>query len=180
MNKHIVGFILFNIIVGASAIAAALFYEMPKIESVSVPEVPVTYTGKSCWKNFKMPVKGEVSTRVIQAVFDENTNELDMDLFLERKNHSTESADVTLDFFVKTGSQTRYVASERVNLTPKFNLEDKAAQNITSSYQWLNDLKSHENLYVVPQWTFDAENNKRPVPRFDELNAAPVTVVEKN
>ena len=181
MNKHIAGFILFNLIVGSSAVVAALFYEVPKIETIRVfEELPVTYSGRSCWRSGRNFENGQVNAKIVQAVFDENTNQLDMDLYLERKNHSTDYAGVKLHFFVKNGSETRYLATEKVDLTPNFNLDDKATQSISQSYKWLNNLKSHENLYVVPQTTFDADNYKKIAPRFDELNAAPVMVAERN
>ncbi len=178
MKKHVVGFILFNLIVGTSAIIAALFYEMPKIDSVDVPETPVIYT-RSCWRMRKNLQSPQVNAKITQAVFNENTDQLDMDLFLERKNHSTENVSVSLQFFVKDGNQTRYLATETFNLTPDFDLDDKAAQSVTFSYKWLDDLKSHENLYIVPQ-TAATENYTRLAPRFDEASAAPVTVVDGN
>lgn len=178
MNKHIFGFILFSLIVGTSAFIYGFFFTpLATIQPVSVFEVR-TEKRKSCRKEtYSRVERGEVTAKVVQAVFNSNTNQLDMDLFLERKNSSTDNVAVRLHFFVKDGAKTRYLATEKVDLTPDFNLDDKATHSITSSYEWLDNLKSRENLYVVPQTIGNTEREFTPV--FDEAKATSVIILSR-
>jgi len=152
MNKHIFGFILFSLIVGTSVFIYGFFFSpLATIQPVYVFENQPEKR-KSCRKQtYSRVERGEVNTKVVQAVFNSNTNQLDIELFLERKNNSTDDVTIWLEFFVKEGAKTRYLVTEKVELTPDFNLDDKATHSITLSDKWLDNLKSRENLYVVPQ-----------------------------
>lgn len=178
MNKHIFGFILFSLIVGTSAIIYGFFVApFVPIQPIQVFENQPEKR-KSCRKEIYSRVEsGKVNAKVVQAVFNQNTNQLDMDLFLERKNNSTDNVAVWLEFFVKEGAKTRYLATEKVNLTPDFNLDDKATHSITSSYEWLDNLKSRENLYVVPQTFGNTQRGFTPV--FDEAKATSVIILSR-
>lgn len=181
MKQHITGFILFNLIVGASVVVAALFYSVPNADSVRAPEAPTNYVKTTCWRSRKMRKNEDLNAKVVQAVFNENTNQLDMNLSLNSRDTASGFVSVEFDFFVKDGNQTRYLASETLHyLKPEFNLDGKATQSIISSYQWLDDLKSHENLYVVPRTGSNAENENNSAPRFDESNATSVIVINGN
>lgn len=188
MKKHIIGIIVFSFIVGTSAFVAAFFYHTLKSEqpqdidasNVYVMSEPYTH---SCWKNYKTK---SVSVNVSQAIFDSKTGELKTELFVQSKDSSFKNINVSLMFFIKDGDSTRYLATE--NLTNRngemkgsFDMSDaqnmKAIFGVNSSYQWLDDLESHENLYVVPEITLNAGNTYgKFTAAFDELNATPVTV----
>ena len=177
MNKHIFGFILFSLIVGTSAVIYGFLASPAVVEPVFVFENQ-PQKRKSCRKQMYSRVESkEVSAKVVQAVLNSNTNQLEMDLFLERENNSIENAAVRLHFFSKEGARTRYLATEKVVLTPEFNFDNKATQSITSSYEWLDNLRSRSNLYVVPQTIADGENYRSVTPRFDEEKAMPITLM---
>jgi hypothetical protein len=174
MSKHIFGFILFSLIVGISAIIYGFFaLPSPLVLPVYVFENQPEKR-KSCRKEtYSRVERASVNAKVVQAVFNSNTNQLDIDLILERKNSLTDYATVSLHFFAKDGAETRYLRTEKVNLTPN----NKMMHSITESYDWLDDLKSRGNLYVVPQTIGDGESYQRLMPRFDETNAMPITLV---
>ncbi|MDQ3088773.1 MAG: hypothetical protein M3Q78_09260 [Acidobacteriota bacterium] len=177
MNKHIFGFILFSLIVGTSAFIYGFFYSpLAAIQPVYVFENRPEKR-KSCRKEtYSRVERATVNAKVVQAVFNSNTNELDMDLFLDLNNRLTEEATVKFHFFAKDGAETRYLKTEKVILTPN----DKMTYSITKSYGWLNNLKSRGNLYVVPQTIGDGESYQRFTPRFDETNAMAITLVGKD
>ncbi len=189
MNKHVVGFILFNLIVGTSIIIAAFFYQIPKFESVVVtPVTSETYT-RSCWKGNKRYANKMTSVKITQAVFDSKTEELKLELFVQSdvksfKNIkvSFKNIKVALHFFVKDGDSTRYLATEKLTdeKMDKVNIDlsegAKITFLITSSYDWLGNLNSRENLYVIPELTSNANTYGDYTPVFDEANATPVTL----
>jgi hypothetical protein len=167
MKQHIFGFILFTLIVGTAGLISAFFTELPSRDAVKVFDVPRTVEYKSsCWKQVKSPT-GNSSARVVQATLDQKTKQLETDLFIEREASSVRSVNVSLHFFTKDAKGTHYLATEKVWLEPFFNSDNRAAQSITSSYKWLDELGSYENLYVVAE-------TKSSTPRFSESNAVPV------
>lgn len=177
MTKHIAGFILFGFIVGISGIIAFIFAEIPQPEKVFDDELILPrYESKSrCYKRSHGSFdNSDVSVKVVQAVFNERTKQLDTDLFIKRKDFSTENVSVVLHFFAKEIDGTKYLASERVWLEPEFNLEGKATHTITSSYQWLDNLNSFENLYVLADTANSKVNYKKFNPYFDEYKATAV------
>lgn len=175
MTKHVAGFILFSFIVTVSSVVAFIFAEIPQPEKVSEFTVP-KYTSKTrCFKNFSNDYENSrTSVKVVQAVFNERTKQLDTDLFIQRETSLTKSVSVVLHFFAKDIKGARYLASEKVWLEPNFNVEDKATHAITSSYQWLDNLSSHENLYVIADTTNHKAGYKKYVPAFDENKAAAI------
>ncbi len=178
MNRHIFGFILFSLIVGVSAIIYNFFFApLAAIQPVYVFENQTQPRNYFHSEKFKRP--GKTNAEVVQAVFDQNTSQMDVDLFLDRKNNSMDEVAVRLDFFVKDGIKTRFLASEEI-LLPQFDFDNESTESVTLSYEWLNDLESVENLYVVPQTIRNADSYSETTPRFDKANAMPVTVVNKD
>jgi hypothetical protein len=177
MNKHIFGFILFSLIVGTSAFIYGFFFTpLATIQPVYVFENQPEKR-KSCRKEtYSRVERATVNAKVVQAVFNLNTNQLDMDLFLEGKDNSIDDVTVRLHFYVKDGAKTRYLRTEKVLLTPN----DKMIHSITESYDWLSDLKSRGNLYVVPQTFVGIERDQALRLSFDEANAMPITVIGKD
>ncbi|MEO8074342.1 MAG: hypothetical protein ABI686_13975 [Acidobacteriota bacterium] len=177
MNKHIVGFILFNLIVGTSIITAAFFYQMPKYESVVVtPVTSETYT-RSCWRSNKGYANKISAPKVTQAIFDRKTGEIKTELFIQSKNESTEDFIVGLHFFVKDGNSTRYLSTQEISESVSNDAKDSSF--VTYSYDVIDvidDLKQSENLYVIPEIISNANNYSDYTPVFDEANATPVTL----
>ena len=188
MNKHIVGFILFNLIVGTSIIIAAFFYQMPKYDSVVVtPVTSETYT-RSCWKSNSRFINNTTSPKVTQAVFDSKTHELKTELFFQTDARSIEDIKLALHFFVKDSHSTRFVGTENLtrekfDMTNIQNISDiydtserrmiKAEFSGNSSPDWLDDLKPRENLYVMTEF-INTGMNRDYTPVFNEANATPV------
>lgn len=169
MKQHIFGFVLFTLIVGTAGLISAFFTELPSRDAVKVSEVPRTVEYKSsCWKKVKSTEKaGNVSARVVQATFDLKLKLLEADLLVERETSSVKSVSVSLHFFTKDENGTRFLATEKVWLEPAFDQSHSAVQSIITSYKWLDNLDSYENLYV-------AAETKMGTPKFSESNAVPV------
>ncbi len=186
MNKHIIGFIIFSLIVGTSAVVASFFYGVPKIESVNVSETSVTYSGKSCWKSTKNYKSGLASVKVLQAVFNPDSKKLATNLSVTPGDNSFKNVRLALHFFVKDGNSTRYLATENLtdkngNLEGVYDLnEDKFSKtlfSVTSTYKLFSNLRSYENLYVIPQIFTERDSfTDYAPPQFDEINATPVTL----
>lgn len=181
MNKHTFGFLLFSFIVGTSAIIYGFFFApSPLVHPVYVFENQPE-PRKSCRKErFKQIEGGDVRAKVLQAVLNQNTNQLDMNFSLDSKNNLMNEISVRLDFFVKDGKKTRFLASENVTLDHDFNVDYESTSTVNLSIDWLKDLKSVENLYVVPQTQRNFEKYNETTPRFDKANATPVTVANED
>ncbi len=177
MTKHIAGFILFSFIVGVSGVLAFIFAEIPKVEiAVEESYVPRYESKTRCYKkNYDNYENSNASVKVVQAVFNERTKLLDTNLFIKREDSSIQSVSFALHFFVKDRKGVRYLASENYYLKPDFNSWDEASQAIPSrSYQWLDDLTSQENLYVIADTASNKTNYKKYQPTFDENKATAI------
>lgn len=188
MNKHIIGLIIFSFIVGMSAIIAALFVpmpQMPKLDSVKVSESnDYIYRGNTyCKKKKRKPRPKDyselASAKVSQAVFDLNKKQLDTQFTIERGDDSTETVKVALHFFVNDRFGVQHIKTEFVTLTPNFDIGDKAITTKTSSFKWLNNLESRENLYVIAEVVTDSYNYKHYAPVFDSYEATAVLLSPK-
>ena len=183
MNKHFIGLIIFSFIVGMSAIIASLFIQMPqmpKIEAVKVSESnDYVYRGNThCKKKKRKPRPKNyselASAKVSQAFFDLNKKQLDTQFMIERANDSTETVNVALHFFVNDRFGVQHIATEFVTLAPNFDIGDKAITTKISSFNWLNNLESRENLYVMPEVIKNSDTYKNYPPIFDSFEATAV------
>jgi hypothetical protein len=131
------------------------------------------------------------SVKITQAVFDSKTEKLKLELFVQSDVKSSRNIKasfknirVALHFFVKDGDSTRYLATEnlideemdKVNVDLSEGGSVKITFLTTSSYDWLGNLNSRENLYVIPELTSNANTYGDYTPVFDEANATPVTL----
>lgn len=185
MNKHIIGLIVFSFIVGMSAIIASFFVpmpQMPKIDSVRVSDShEYLYRGStSCKKKKRKPRPKDYSelavAKVSQAVFDLNKKQLDTQFLIERANDSTETVNVALHFFVNDNFGVQHIATEFLTLTPNFDMGDKAMLSKVSSFNWLNNLESRENLYVMAEVVNSEVRYRKTPPKFDTYEATAVLV----
>jgi hypothetical protein len=183
MNKHIVGLIIFSFIVGISAIIASFFVQMPQIPTLDQVRVsgenPYIYRGhKSCGKKKRKPRPRDyselASAKVSQAVFDLDKKQLDTEFTIERTNDSTETVNVALHFFVNDRYGVQSIATEFITLNPNFDIGDKAVTTKISSFKWLNNLESRENLYVMPEVVTNEYNYTNYPPTFDSSEATAV------
>lgn len=174
MTKHVAGFILFSFIVSVSSIIAFIFAEIPQPDKVLEFNVPRVASKTRCFKSSYSVENSKASVKVVQAVFNERTKQLDTNLFINRESPSTKTVSVVLHFFTKDIKGARYLASEKVWLEPEFNIEDKALQGITSSFLWLDNLTPRGNLYVIADTTNPQANYKKYQPIFDESKATAI------
>lgn len=178
MNQNVFGVILFSFIVGTAMFVSAFFAPVTEQPLVVVEKPTVSSKPTSCFTKKKFvdettPV-GVANIKVVQAVLNQNTSQLDTDFFIERGNFRTNAIGIALHFFSKDGGKTRYLATQTVTVTPDFDYDNKANQAVTSSYQWLDDLKRRDNLYVIAELSSSFNNNRNPEPRFDETKATAV------
>ena len=165
MKKHIIGLTLFSVIVSAAAVVFAVF-NVPEIVSVSVPQYVLAERTHCKMRQSANRSKID-SLMVTQAVLDLKTKQINWEL-------STSSANpgIALHFFVKNRNGTRYVNSE---LLPVIYRNEDVPMNGTSSYEWLDNLGSYENLYVAAEYTtWKKFQDKTVQPKFDAEKATSV------
>ena len=143
MKKHIFGFALFSFIVGTTGFIYAML-SIVNIEEVKVPSHSQTYSPtKSCWKMKRETSRANLNSPLVkQATFNLASKQLRWELAASEVN-----TPIALNFFIKGVNGTRYVNSTFV---PTIAFRDGSV-NATSSYEWLNNLDSYENLYVIAE-----------------------------
>lgn len=168
MTKHIVGLLIFTLIVGTSAVIAGLFgyASAPEADSVTVSETYRVYKKKKRKKRCrkKRPRPREVAATVVQATFDESGRTLTTEVVLG----TPETADLELHFFVSDAYGTQYLKKETIVISSSETLYE-------NSFGWLDRLESKENLYVVARPRPASRGWDYP-PEFDAALAVPVLV----
>ena len=173
MKKHLFGLALFSLIVGSAIFFKAIFFA-----SVYKYDVIRTFPENSCWKMKRETVQAqqtEVKTTkplIRQAIFNLNTKQMDWDLIVP------ETTSIVLHFFVKDSLGARHLNSEFI---PIYSVNKTGTNNgileITSSFLWLDNLDSYQNLYIVPEVMSRREFSKKGIrPVFDEISAVPVSL----
>jgi hypothetical protein len=144
MIRHYFGFALFSFIVGTSAVVYAMF-NVENVVEIAAPSYSATYSPtKSCWKMKRESRRGNLySPMVKQAVFNSNSKQLRWEL----DTAELETA-IALNFFVKDENGMRYINSE---LVPMNAYRYDSIIRSTSSYEWLDNLDSYENLYMTAE-----------------------------
>ena len=170
MTKHIVGLIIFTLIVGTGAVIAGLFSSVtaPDADSVTVYKDSGVYKKKRkkrCRKKRK-PRPREISATVLQATFDQAAKKLTTEIFV---NDTDVEGDLELHFFVRDAYGTQYLKKETIAVSSEENLYE-------NSFGWLNRLESKKNLYIVPQ-VKDSSSRWDYQPRFDAEKATPVLIM---
>jgi hypothetical protein len=169
MKKHIFGFALFSFIVGTAAFIYAML-SIVNIEEVRVPSYTPTYSpAKSCWKMKRETSRVNFGSPLVkQATFNLASKQLKWELDTSRVD-----TPIALNFFIKGENGTRYVNSTFV---PTIAFSDGSV-NATSSYEWLSNLDSYENLYVTAEPVWDSKRGNKNFSReFDASKATAVLV----
>lgn len=142
MNKHLFGFALFSLIVGTTIFIYGVFH----ITDSRAIHQSVDYSNysqtKSCWKMKQSHRENLGLPRVTQAIFDVDSKQLRWEL-----DTSEVDTPITLNFFVREKNGMRYINSA---LVPVLAYRDGSVR-ATSSYEWLDNLDSYENLYVIAE-----------------------------
>jgi hypothetical protein len=180
MNQNIFGVILFSFIVGTAIFVSEFFVKLPSPPSVD-NEQPIIYQSKNrCGKTvYQSPIVSSLAKiKIKQSVLNLNTNQLNTSLEIERERPSVENIGVSYYFFVKDGKSTRFLSSETVTVKPDFNTHNKANELIISSYSWLDELNSKDNLYVIVEPSANGFRPSSSIPRFDDSMATPVLLMK--
>jgi hypothetical protein len=168
MTKHIVGIILFSLIVGTSVVVAGFFNVLTTdTNSVTIKENYRVYKKKKrkkrCRKK-RRPREDNFQANISQAVFDKKTNQLTTSWTFQRGSNG--SRDLDLHFYVKDEFGTQYLKKETITVN--------ADQNIyENSFDWLNRLESRNNLYIVPKIS-KSNDNWDYRPGINSSNSVPV------
>ena len=168
MIKHYFGFALFSFIVGTSAVIYAMV-NVVNVNEVTVPSYSTYSPGKSCWKMKRESRETNISSPTIrQAVINLKTKQLKWELDTSQVN-----TPIALNFFIKGENGTRYVSSTFLFM---IDYQDGSV-DMTSFCEWLNNLDSYENLYVIAESVpTSAYKNKNFQPIFDQSKATAVLV----
>jgi len=168
MIKHYFGFALFSFIVGTSAVIYAMV-NVVNVNEVTVPSYSTYSPGKSCWKMKRESRESNISSPTIrQAVINLKTKQLKWELDTSQVN-----TPIALNFFIKGENGTRYVSSTFLFM---IDYQDGSV-DMTSFCEWLNNLDSYENLYVIAESVpTSAYKNKNFQPIFDQSKATAVLV----
>jgi hypothetical protein len=169
MKKHIFGFALFSFIVGTTGFIYAML-SIVNIEEVKVPSYTQTYSPtKSCWKMKRETSRENLGSPLVkQATFNLASKQLRWEL-----NTSQVNTPIALNFFIKGENGTRYVNSTFV---PTIAFRDGSV-NATSSYEWLNNLDSYENLYVIAEPIAHGKRGNKNFSREFDANKATAVLV---
>jgi hypothetical protein len=147
MKKHILGIALFSLIIGSAGIFYSFFAD--DYDTYNIVETEV-YSYESFDGGFV-----ESQPIIRQAVLDLKTKQINWE-FSNRNN----KADIALYFYIVDSHGVRYLNSEHTRTTNDF----------VSSYIWLDNLKSYENLYVIAV-DMNTHRAQSAIPRF-EINKA--------
>ena len=169
MKKHILGFALFSLIVGATAIVYALVNVPETIRVVDV--APVSYVRQndsaskptSCWNmNRRAEESKSGSPLISQADLNEESG-----LFIFEIGCSENLKQVFLYFYEKTENAAKLIAVEKIDLKPSINCENKSS--LYKNFAWAKEVNPASNIYVIAR-----TSNKNMSASFDESLAVPV------
>ena len=169
MTKHIVGLIIFTLIVGTSVVVASLFGASHAPKTYNCDKYNVKHKvykkkkRKKKRRHEKRHKRGHYAANMTQAIFDKGSNQLTTSL--DFKNESFEGV-VDFHFFVKDEFGTQYLKKETIKASSTQSVYE-------NSFSWLNRLESRENLYVMPIAIY-SNRNLDYQPRFDVSRATPV------
>lgn len=186
MNQNVFGVILFSLIVGTAVFVSVYFVPLPVPPAVVEKTFNTITVDKkySCSKQsrrtvYQPPQYGLANVKVIQAVFNQETKQLNTEFRIKRLSNETEGVRIALHFFVKNGKNTTYQATETITLRPDFANTGTADHAVVSSFKWLNDMQPQDNLYVIAESTVSFNQSKSLEPVFEAAKAQSVTVMNK-
>lgn len=182
MNKqHLIGFIIFSLIVGTSVVVGSFYINIPERKAVMVADDDFkTYnTKKHCRrkkrkkpKKPKKPRKAEkFSVKLDQVVYNSEKEILTLDLSLPNTAEKpTKISNIALNFFVSDKYGTRHLKTE---YSPVY-FENAFGEVDLIDLDWLKNLQSRENLFVIPAAVSDNSENDIYRPVFIKTKAKPV------
>ena len=178
MKNHFIGLLIFSFIISASAMVAFWLAPLPQIAPVETFEktAPRFEGYGGCKRKRRKPRDaGNASVKILQANLSEFTHKLTTNFDIRRADGETETVGINLNFYIKDGSQTKFLKRETVWLSPAFGSNDEATHQLLSSFEWLNRIGDKENLYIIPEIVNGFESNQIPT-EFDANQATAVTI----
>ena len=134
MKKHILGFAIFNLIIGTAVFVSAIFYQSAKREYV------YEVSSRSCWKQSKQPneIKSN-SVKIVQAFF--TTYPKLSELEIEFSTPISQPVEIQL----YKNSTSSALLTKTVTLLPNF--DNKSTIKLYSKR--IDDLRGLDNMYVT-------------------------------
>ena len=146
MKKHILGFVIFSLIIGTAVFVSAFVYKQVKREYV------YEVSSRSCWKQSKQPneIKSN-SVKIVQAFF--TTYPKLSELEIEFSTPISQPVEIQL----YKNSTSAALLTKTVTLLP--NVDNKST--IKLYYKRIDDLRGLDNMYVTVRRLDDsmAEND---------------------
>jgi hypothetical protein len=156
MKRHLLGFVLFNVIVGTALLVAILTKSFPMPKKLYVYEVSKT----SCKTNVRQHDETRKNyenndlIKVTQAVLDEKTGKLNMSFSVQREAYSTRNIKAKLVFINDLSKDRRnwdeIIGTDYITFSNYLD-DNNTVFTATVSYPWLNKLKDNKNLYVYAE-----------------------------
>lgn len=171
MKKHIVGIIIFTLIVGTSAVIFGLFGSTKVNKSFcnfkSGNELRV-YKKKKRKKRrhrrHRHHNHQNMSVEISNAAYDKRSEELFVNLDVASVGYRYEENVLPLNFYTEKDGKMIYAGTVKTNIRTSTKL-------IVKKIEWLNDLSDSENLYVVAGNSLTDTVNSRLL---DDSKAIPV------
>lgn len=187
MNQNVFGVILFSLIVGTAIFVSEYFVTLPTPLPVYEKPITVKQDDYSCSKQSRKAITQLTAIKVDQAVLDQTTNNLHISFHIKRhismtkdtlaKIPESETSKISLHFFDKSGSKTKYLGTEEMTITPHFGYGDQSNFAKYASFKWLDDLQKHDNLYVIAESSVKFNKSASLEPDFDEAKATSVLLM---
>jgi hypothetical protein len=172
MKKHTAGLILFCFIVGTAVSISVRLGVVARYNGISKLDVIKTYPNPNSEINETDAAIGKIDDKspvVRQAVLNANNKQLSLELLFKVNKNFDDRTSLKLSYFKKTAKGVRFINSETVELIPEsFDYKNGATTALViSSYEWLDNLDSYDNLYVIAEIDADYSGSKKAVSKFD-------------
>ena len=126
----------------------------------------------------KHQVSNLIEVKLTQAVLNQKTGKLTTNYQLLGDYPQNYQFSFGLHFFVKSGEDFRYLATEKMSVFPQNNLAENLNPYAISSYSWLDNLNKKDNLYIIVDNNPFTSINNIQNPIFDENLAVPVLLMK--
>ena len=173
MKQNVLGFILFVFIVGTAILISGILTSATTYPKIA--EVPVIENHSHCPTVQK---RQNNQIKITQAFLNQQNNQLYTRVQVADQSDSDNRFQLTFHFFVKNGTETRYMTSESFAVQGNNPNGQDSVYEFVSSFDWLEKLSRKDNIYVVVSKSIIGFENSQSIPRFDEANATPVLLMQ--
>jgi protease II len=161
MKKHILGLVIFSLIIGVSA----FFYGIFGFETKSC-----NYKKKRHHRKHHEKTISDNANIIKQAVFNKNENTFNFKL-----GKLDADTGIIFHFYAKSNNETRYLRGIIAQYKPEIEIKNKkkAVFRIDEDNSLFN-LSENENLYVIPELIYEGSDASNNIPKFDHNSAVAV------